>query len=272
MPVEVKSKILSRHPYLRLRLVHAAIGTYPCHATSNLMEVNRFITVLTDSGKKRSIIRDAVSGEFFPMQPDHWYFVPCGHPSDWDFSPELQFISLQFNLELFYGFDLFRRYPGCASGEAADMGMELKKLFHCDELLTLCRINEILYGFCGRLLAPHSELLRINVKWNDYEPVFDYIQRYGDATTTVEQLAEMLHLRNNVFSRKFHRDIGIAPKVFLLNTLTCKASEMLFIPGASVKETANRLKFSSEYYFSGFFKRQTGMSPSEFQRNHGVKQ
>ena len=272
MPIEEKNNILSKHPYLRLRLSHAAIGTYPCHVKANVMMVNRLIIVFDDSDIRRSIICDSVSKEKFIMEPGHYYFVPCNHQSDWDFSPRLRFVSLHFNLEPFYGFDVFRNYPGCFSGYDPELAVELQNLIHRDEeILTLCRLNEVIYHLCVVLLAHYSEPVQFNAKWKDYEKVFAYLQQSGDATTTVEFLATIMNRRNNVFSRNFTRDIGITPKNFLMNTLVRKASEILLIPRTSVKQTAETLNFSSEYYFSNFFKRQTGMSPREFQRHHDVE-
>ncbi|MCK4983073.1 MAG: helix-turn-helix domain-containing protein [Victivallaceae bacterium] len=40
----------------------------------------------------------------------------------------------------------------------------------------------------------------------------------------------------------------------------------MLVPQASVKETATKLKFSSEFYMSRFFKKHTGLSPSKYQQ------
>lgn len=272
MPVEEKYNILSRHPYLRLRLTHAAIGSFPCHISNNMMMVNRLITVFADSGATQSSISDSVSGEKFVLRPGYFYFVPCNHPSDWDLSPNLLFVSLHFNLEMFYGFDVFRDYSRCFQQQAPELTTELKDLIHHDEeIITLCRLNEIIFNLCVQLLAKKPEPLRTDTgKWHNYEKVFTFIQKNGDATTRVETLADIMNMRNNVFSRKFTRDLGITPKNFLLNMLTRKASEMLLVPGTTVRQAAERLNFSSEYYFSNFFKKQTGLPPKEFQRHNGV--
>jgi AraC-like DNA-binding protein len=80
----------------------------------------------------------------------------------------------------------------------------------------------------------------------------------------------MSHMRQDVFSRKFTRELGLSPKAFVSRALVRKASLLLGGPGMTVKEAAGRLNFSSEYYFSRFFKQHTGLSPREFQRGNGV--
>lgn len=272
MSVENKNKILARHPYLRLSLSHAAVGTYPCHSRNSVMMVNRLIIAFEDSGTERSYIRDAISGERFLIQPGWLYLIPCQHPTDWDFSPELCFVSLHFNLELFYGFDVFRDARQCFSKRTPELANEFKELIHQDEkIATLCRINEVIYHLCVTLVAKWPEDGKPNHKWEKYENVFNYIRTSGDARVTVGRLAEIMNLRTNVFSRNFTRDIGVTPKDFLSHTLTRKASELLLVPGASVKQVAEKLNFSSEYYFSTFFKKQTGLPPKIFQRDNGVK-
>lgn len=273
MSIDLKNRILSRHPYFRLRLIYAAVGSHPRHITAYRETANRIAIVLSDSGSERSSIRDSESGQILLMRPGYLYFMPCHHPIEVDLSPRLCFVSLHFNLELFYGFDVFRNYHRCYSRKAPELAAEWReRLDHQEDILTLCRLNETIYNLCVKLLSAQPETLRTSTnRWHDYQPVFDYVQKYGDATSTVHMLADMLQMSDSLFSRKFACDIGISPKVFLLHTLTRKASEMLLAPGTSIKQTAARLNFSSEYYFSNFFKKQTGLSPRDFRRNNGIK-
>ncbi len=273
MPVDNKIEIMNRHSYLNMRLLHAAIGTYPCHGERSVMTVNRVIVVFADSGEEKSTIRDSISGETFCLTPGYLYFMPCNHPSDWDLTETIRFVSLHFNLEFFYGFDVFYNYQGCYACENQALAAKLPGVLENDKSIkTLCCINEILFELCDELLSLRPDLDDFNAPmWHRYEKIFKYTERFGDASTSVVDLAEILGVRNNVFSRNFSRDIGMSPKTFLQNTITRKASEMLLAPDKTIKEIADRLKFSSEYYFSNFFKRQTGMSPSEFKAQYGLK-
>ncbi len=268
MPVDDKYNILIKHSCFKMRLSHAAIGSFPCYSMSNIMTVNRVIIVFDDFGNKESIIRDPISGETFHMEPGNLYFIPCNYQSDWIFSENLLFVSLHFNFELFYGYDLFRDYNQFHTMKVPELAIEIKELLEQNnEITTLCKINEIIYDLCVKLLSMHPELERQRIgKWQKYEKIFDYLKNSCDATTTVEVLADMLAMRRDIFSRKFSKDMGITPKSFISSILVKKASEMLLESEILVKEVTSKLNFSSEYYFSHFFKRHTGISPKAYQK------
>ena len=91
------------------------------------------------------------------------------------------------------------------------------------------------------------------------------------ATTTVNELAAMMDIRPETFSREFSRVFGISPKDYLQNLLTSHAITLLQQPNLSIKKISKTLGFSSEFYFSKFFKRRTGSSPanSRFRQVNG---
>jgi transcriptional regulator GlxA family with amidase domain len=89
-------------------------------------------------------------------------------------------------------------------------------------------------------------------------------REHGNADLTVGDLAELSNQRQDTFSRSFNRDIGKSPKEFLQNDLINKIITHLIDPHANIKEIAAALSFSSEFNMSRFFKKHTGMSPSEY--------
>jgi len=273
MTIERKKKLLALHSFLHLRLVHAAVGSYPIYFRKNSMPVNRLLMVFADSGSNDSEVHDLNLGNLLPMRSGFLYFIPCNHEIDIRLSEKLFFISLQFNLDLFYGFDIFKSYGKCVMLRNPKLVAEVKKLMNReDETRTLCRINEIIFNLCVFLLSGESgETRNEKLNWYKYEDILDFLRKSGDATTTVEKLADMNKMRQDVFSRNFTRDMGTTPKDFISNILMRKASEMLLSPGVSVRKVSAELKFSSEYYFSRFFKKHSGMPPKSFQKlNHEI--
>ncbi len=272
MTVSVRNDLLSMHAHLHLRLAHAAIGTYPCHTERTSLPVNRLLLVYADSGGDDSYIRDLATGQLHPMRRGHAYFIPCRHEIDQHQTDDLHFVSFQFNLDLFYGFDMMAAFPECRIVDSPELIEEAQQLIQGRDAPTvLCRINELIYQLCYRWLAEKPDLLRQNPSpYDEYASLLDFVEKHGDARTTVGMLAEMHGMRQDVFSRRFTRHLGVAPKTFISRALTRKASLLLCRSGIKVREIAKLLNFNSEYYFSHFFHRQTGLSPREFQRNNGV--
>lgn len=275
MTVHRKNILLSNHSLLRLTLVHAAfVDSYPVRDRGGKLPVNRLLFVRDDDSRRASRIHDPADRREFPMRSGNLYFIPCNRPIDMDLADDLHFLSLQFNLDLFYGFDVMEACPHCVRLHVPDLVAELDALLRREsELKTLLRVDEIVFGLCAQLAPANCAALRGRLaKSRKYERVLEFIRTQANAATTVEKLAEMSGMRKDVFSRSFAKDLGIPPKDFLSETLVRKASENLLRPGNSVKDVARILDFSSEYYFSHFFKRRTGHAPLEFQRLNGAKQ
>ena len=273
MTVELRSDLLRQHKQLHLQLAHAAIGTYPCHTEKTFLPVNRLLFVFADSGCDDSYIRDLATGQLLPMRRDHGYFIPCRHEIDQHQSEALHFVSFQFNLDLFYGFDIMSRFPECRVISSHELIIEAQRLINDQNTAAaLCGINTLIYDLCYGWLEEKNEILQQEMKhFSEYETLLDFIEKQGDARITVGQLADMRNMRQDVFSRKFVRDLGISPKDFISRTLVRKASMLLSGSSNTVKEVAYQLNFNSEYYFSRFFKQHTGMSPTQFRRQVGNK-
>ena len=142
-----------------------------------------------------------------------------------------------------------------------------------DPLSAALDCEGFLSAVAGRALSfiPEKERLK-QPAGKEYAELFAWLeQKDASAEITVTDLADFMNMRRESFSRKFTRDFRISPKQFLARQLLRKASEMLSNPSQPVREIAKALHFSSEYYFSRFFREHTGMPPGEFRRIHGEK-
>jgi len=82
-----------------------------------------------------------------------------------------------------------------------------------------------------------------------------------------DQLAEMTGFSTVYFRQLFHKTYGISPIMYLQNIRLQKAKELLKSDYDSISEIAHSLGYSSIYDFSRAFKKQTGMSPSQYAKS-----
>jgi len=72
-----------------------------------------------------------------------------------------------------------------------------------------------------------------------------------------------IHLR-----REFARTYGVSPERYRAELLTTQAKARLLEKDTPIKEIAAALEFEDQYYFSRFFRKTTGVSPSAFRQAH----
>lgn len=81
---------------------------------------------------------------------------------------------------------------------------------------------------------------------------------------SVESIAEMLDVSSVYVRKKFKEKYGVSPRAYICEKRMCKAEMLLETNYFTVKEVAARCGFENEKYFSTAFKKNYGVSPSEF--------
>ncbi len=226
---------------------------------------NIFVLVPSASGNQEDYIESRATGEHLPLKKDHFYFIPSGLAAEYYLTAEITFLTFHFNLELYPGMDLFSGTEHFLTGCDPEMTQNFRKMFDDPNAhRSACRFKSALMDFCVQHWPEENET-RIE-RSSAYESIFHYIQENLSAELSVGELADRCRMSKEAFSRKFHRDLGETPKQFLQRLLLRRIMLLLATPELSVKETASRLKFNSEFYLSRFFKKQTGMPPGEYQK------
>ena len=78
--------------------------------------------------------------------------------------------------------------------------------------------------------------------------------------------AERAHLSQRHFSYSIRSHSGHTPMEWIIIITIAHAKRLLSQPGVQVKEVANQLGFPEQFTFRKYFKKHTGMSPSEFKK------
>ena len=252
------------NPFLNLNLNHIAVVNFDYHK-SNTFPVNIIVLVLEDDGQGCDYLENKAANQHLPLKVGYIYFIPADLEINFEITHGITFIALHFALEFLHGIDLFSGVTHCEMVYEPDFAVEVRGIINdTNELRSICALKAKIMCFCSLHWPERTE--RLILTFRKYEPVFQYVREYGNANTTVAKLADISGMRQDVFSRTFSCDLGKSPKEFLKQNLIKKIIMHLLTPGINVKQAADKLKFSSEFYLSRFFKQQTGLSPSEYQR------
>lgn len=96
------------------------------------------------------------------------------------------------------------------------------------------------------------------------EQVMEYMRKNYAESITIAQVAMDFNMDRRRLFYLFERQTGITPSNYLIQCRMLKAKELLGTCGCSIKQVAECVGYTDSLYFSRAFKKQTGMSPSEF--------
>lgn len=115
------------------------------------------------------------------------------------------------------------------------------------------------------------EIIRMNSpaaedKKNSIDYAVSYINEYYMANLDLPQLAKSAGYCEDHFRKIFKEKTGMSPKTYILETRLNAAKKLLADPACDLTSIAGKCGY--EYYsqFSLFFKKQTGLSPSEYRK------
>ena len=93
-----------------------------------------------------------------------------------------------------------------------------------------------------------------------------FIEHLSPPNENLPRIAERFGLSYETFRKKFTRRFGVSPQRYRMRHLMQKAILLLNEENLSVKETASRLGFCDEFYFSRAFRKLTGRPPSSLRK------
>lgn len=89
-------------------------------------------------------------------------------------------------------------------------------------------------------------------------------ENLSEPTLNVDAMSDYIGLSRSQFHRRIKDMLGISPSDYIRNVRLQKATEMLRDSDIEISQIAFSLGFNSQSHFSTFFKRFTGVSPSEY--------
>jgi transcriptional regulator GlxA family with amidase domain len=109
-------------------------------------------------------------------------------------------------------------------------------------------------GFSGKPIAKVIEQIRFIMRQNT------------NSELDLKQLAQEHNVGYSYFRKMFKKYTGVSPGQYHLQLRIIRAKELLVSTDKSIKEISIELGFQNIHYFSLFFKKKLGISPSDFRK------
>lgn len=151
---------------------------------------------------------------------------------------------------------ILHRKPGTAIGSEQLIAGRLEEL-----LILLLRCKENV-----STTARTAEALRLSQQETLPESVHAYLTAHVNTPLCLTQLAAAFGVSVSRIKTAYRQAYGCSPIADFHQMKAARAKELLAQQGLSIGEVAAALSFENVYYFSNFFKRKAGMSPSAYRR------
>lgn len=126
--------------------------------------------------------------------------------------------------------------------------------------------NSLMAQIAAQFLALGQEELALHPgeRFDEMRRTAEYIQENLDKELSVELLAARIGLTPHYFIQVFQRFFHETPMHFVLRQREETARRLLTCSSMTIKEIGLSLGFSNQNYFSAFFKKRSGCSPSAY--------
>lgn len=142
-------------------------------------------------------------------------------------------------------------------------------LLHSEEGINLLRsyINIILFEL-ERLLSPESVLRKTDVKLDKMNQFKKLIEQQYSKYKLPSYYADKLNITTNHLNKLCKEETGKTAGDLIRKHILIESQRQLRFTTLSINEIADELGFESPSYFITFFKKQVGITPEQFRKEH----
>lgn len=153
---------------------------------------------------------------------------------------------------------------------------ELKKTYHSTSPFRSTKIRSLFYLFLIQILEFQNGFIPTSAEFNQEKKrspqklssrdLSDFLRQNCQRTIRSHDLEKTFHHNFDYMNRIFKTDFGMTIFQYLEDYRISEAKKMLQTHAFSISQIAESLGFCNTYYFSRVFKKKTGVSPSNWNK------
>lgn len=133
--------------------------------------------------------------------------------------------------------------------------------------LVLCEIN----SQSALILSKGENPCTIPYQKQLYNDILDYIKDHIRQDLKVNDIADHFGYNGKYLSHAFKEIVGMTLKQYIIKIKMEEAAFLLTDTNVSIKEVSDLLGYSDSHNFMKLFKRQMGLTPSEYRNSHSKR-
>lgn len=154
-------------------------------------------------------------------------------------------------------------------GISVDLAFFLLDFFN-KQINALRSVNSLL-AYQNHMLQVYLNQVQKHRERNFSPPIqraVNYVRQNTKHRLSLGQIARHAEVHPNYLSQKFSQEVGVTLSQFIGNERMSSIKSYLVETDMPLSEIAHRFNFSSNSYFSTYFKKHTHMSPSTYRKEH----
>jgi len=221
---------------------------------------HRFYFILSGSGTLKN------TEQTISLIPGHIYLIPAN--STWTYlcEEEMEQFFVHVKITLMKGLDLFEGITDCLVLDSPEEEIDnMIKSVETGSLQSIIKFKSILFDIIAKLAGKNQINLKTHINSIlKYQDLLIFIDENRSAKLKVSDVVGYMKQSHSSLYKDLKSDTGYSIKYYLDKCLVEASCESILLTDLSIKEIAHNLDFKDQYYFSRFFKKHMGTSPSTY--------
>jgi len=267
-----KKREIADHAFLH-NLFPDAAGYFPNakhHNRSRKNGINEYILLYCIEGE--GWIR--INGTTITLTPNTGFIIPNNTPHKYGSALKDAWSIYWVHFAGEYAATFYNRFSS-PRNNAVKIAYDEQRILLLTELIKLLDsdlTDEKLEMAHFKLITLISSLCYSNTDQNTTEDRIDhsilFMKNNIPNILSIDQLASQAKYSVSRYSELFRKKTGYAPVQFFIRLKIQKSCEYLYFTSQNIKEISKEVGFDDPYYFSRMFKKQIGISPMQYKKEH----